>query len=206
VNFFQPSFKLIWKTREGAQVTKKYPLQATPCERLLARKDISEECKEQLRCTWAARDPVRWRSEMREAQGRLAQLEVGVAHAAAPAERGLNGFGASLATAWRDGEVRPTPRKRVSGPRPWGTRRDPFEKVWLVVEEWLNEPPDANAKDLFLRLQASTAEVFPPGQRRTLQRRVKPWRSEIARRRVLGVGQEAEKKAEYSIAGQESGE
>jgi len=75
-----------------------------------------------------------------------------------------------------------------------------------VVEEWLNEPPDANAKDLFLRLQASTAEVFPPGQRRTLQRRVKPWRSEIARRRVLGVGQEAEKKAEYSIAGQESGE
>jgi hypothetical protein len=147
----------------------------------------------------AALDPVRLLSEIREAQGMLAQLEVGVASAAAPAERGLNGFVASLSTAWRDGEVRPTHRKRESGPRTWRTRTDPFEKVWPLVERWLNEQPDANAKDLFLRLQTSTPEVFPPGQLRTLQRRVKQWRSEIARRLVLGVEQASERDAACSL-------
>ena len=58
VNFFQPSFKLISKTREGAKVIKKYHPPATPCERLLERKDVSDECKEQLRRTLAELDPV----------------------------------------------------------------------------------------------------------------------------------------------------
>jgi hypothetical protein len=80
VNFFQPSFKLLSKTREGAKVIKKYHAPATPCERLWERKDVSDECKEQLRRTLAALDPVRLLSEIREAQGVLVQLEVGVAN------------------------------------------------------------------------------------------------------------------------------
>ncbi len=200
VNFFQPSFKLISKTRDGAKVIKKYHLPATPCERLLAREDVSDECKEQLRRTLASLDPVRLLSEIREAQRTLAQLEAGVANAeAAQTNRELSGFVASLSTAWRDGEVRPTHRKRVNGPRTWRTRSDPFEKVWPLVEQWLNEQPDANAKDLFLRLQESTPEAFQCGQLRTLQRRVKQWRSEIARQLVLGIEQESEKEAECSL-------
>ena len=35
VNFFQPSFKLIGKSREGALVRKRYDASATPCQRLL---------------------------------------------------------------------------------------------------------------------------------------------------------------------------
>jgi hypothetical protein len=58
-----------------------------------------------------------------------------------------------------------------------------------LVERWLNEQPDVNAKDLFFRLQDSTPEPFPPGQLRTLQRRVKQWRSNSARQLVLGVDQ-----------------
>ncbi len=61
---------------------KKYHPPATPCERLLERKDVSDERKEQLRRTLAAL-PVRLLSEIREAQRVLAQLEVGVAHAEA---------------------------------------------------------------------------------------------------------------------------
>ena len=199
VNFFQPSFKLISKTRDGAKVTKKYHLPATPCERLLAHEDVSDECKEQLRRTLASLDPVRLLSEIREAQRTLAQLEAGVANAeAAQTNRELSGFVASLSTVWRDGEVRPTHRKRANGPRTWRTRSDPFEKVWPLVEQWLNEQPDANAKDLFLRLQKSTPEAFQCGQLRTLQRRVKQWRSEIARQLVLGIEQESEKEAECS--------
>jgi hypothetical protein len=191
VNFFQPSFKLLSKTRVGAKVIKKYHPPATPCERLLERKDVSEECKEQLRQTLASLDPVRLLSEIREAQRMLAQCEVGAGNAETPQSTPeLSGFVASLGTAWRDGEVRPTQRKRNSGPRAWRTRADPFEAAWPQVERWLNEQPDANAKDLFLRLQENMPDVFLPGQLRTLQRRVKQWRSEIARGLVLGLESE----------------
>jgi hypothetical protein len=202
VNFFQPSFKLLSKTREGAKVIKKYHPPATPCERLLERTDVSAECKEQLRQTLAALDPVRLLSEIREAQRVLAQLEVGVAHAEmAQSAPELSGFVASLSTVWRDGEVRATHRKRSSGPRTYRTRVDPFESVWPQVEQWLNEQPDANAKELFLRLQGSMAGAFAPGQLRTLQRRVKQWRSEIARQLVLGLGSETEIDQDICSAG-----
>lgn len=188
VNFFQPSFKLLSKIREGAKVIKKYHAPATPCERLLERKDVSGECKEQLRQTLAGRDPVRMLREIREAQRVLAQLEVGVAHGeVAPSSPELRGFVARLSTVWRDGEVRPTHRKRSNGARTYRTRVDPFEAVWPQVQGWLHEQPDATAKELFLRLQESMAGTFAPGQLRTLQRRVKQWRSAIARQLVHGL-------------------
>jgi hypothetical protein len=202
VNFFQPSFKLLSKTREVAKVIKKYHPPATPCERLLERKDVSDECKRQLRETLAALDPVRLLSEIREAQRLIAQLEIGAigsetAHTTAAA---LNGFVASLSTAWRDGEVRPTHRKRSSGPRNYRTRVDPFEAVWPQVQQWLNEQPDANAKDLFYRLQETMPGAFAPGQLRTLQRRVKQWRSEVARQLVFGLECEAQMDRHMSVA------
>lgn len=103
----------------------------------------------------------------------------------------LSRFVESLSTAWRDGEARPTHRKPLVGPRPWRTRIDPFESAWPIVERWLNEQPDATAKELFQRLQAQTPTPFEPGQLRTLQRRVKEWRTAIARRLVLGARDEA---------------
>jgi hypothetical protein len=42
VNFFQPSFKLKSKVREGAKVTKKYHVPATPYERLSCAKNMSD--------------------------------------------------------------------------------------------------------------------------------------------------------------------
>jgi hypothetical protein len=207
VNFFQPSFKLLSKTREGAKVIKKYHPPATPCERLLDRKDVSDKCKEQLRQTLMALDPVRLLSEIREAQRLIAQLEVGAAKAdAAQSTPRLSDFVASLSTVWRDGEVRPTHRKKNTGPRNYRTRVDPFEAVWPLVQRWLDEQPDANAKDLFLRLQEHTPGAFPPGQLRTLQRRVKQWRSEIARQLVLGVESDFEIDEEVCPVGTSSDE
>jgi len=187
VNFFQPSFKLISKTREGAKVIKKYHPPATPCERLLEHQDVSDECKERLRQTLTALDPVRLLSEIREAQRVLAQLEVGAAgnEVTRPTPE-LNDFVASLSTVWRDGEARPTHRKNAK-PRTYRTRVDPFEGVWPQVQQWLDEQPDASAKELFFRLQERMPAIFPSGQLRTLQRRVKQWRSEIARQLVLGL-------------------
>ena len=103
-------------------------------------------------------------------------------------------------TAWQAGEVCATHRKRYTGPRTWPTRLDPFENVWPLVEQWLNEHPDVTAKSLFHRLQEETPESFGPGQLRILQRRVKEWHSEIARRLVLGADLQSEKEIRAPLA------
>ena len=192
VNFFQPSFKLKSKIREGAKVKKKYYLPATPYERLLANDRVTNECKEQLRLTFSKLDPVHLLNQIRERQRKLVQQEVGSAgEKTTETSQELNRFVGNLSTAWRDGEIRPTHRKQSTGPRTWRTRVDPFESVWPVVEQWLDERPDANAKELFHRLQTELSMSFDPGQLRTLQRRVKEWRTAIARRLVLGSDVEA---------------
>lgn len=192
VNFFQPSFKLKSKKREGAKVIKKYHTPATPYLRLLANDRVSTDTKEQLQRVFAGLDPVHLLIEIREAQRTLAQMETGAgAEQSVKAGSGLKDFVAGLSTAWRDGEVRPTHRKRSSGPRTWRTRLDPFENVWPLIEQWLNEKPDTTAKDLFHRLQEDSGEQFQPAQLRTLQRRVKQWRSEIVRQLVLGATNES---------------
>src|SRR5450755_2965672 len=90
---------------------------------------------------------------------------------------------------------------RGSGPRTWRTRANPFESVWPQVQRWLKEHPDAIAKDLFARLQENMPGVFPPGQPRTLQRRVKQWCSEIARQLPFGLDSEAEMDRDVCFAG-----
>jgi hypothetical protein len=186
VNFFQPSFKLKSKTRDGAKVTKSYYPPATPYERLIANVHVSETGKTRLREQFASLDPVQLLRQIREAQQTLAKLEVGSSvPKAEETSQDLGRFLRSFSISWREGEVRPTHRKRPSQPRNWRTRQDPFEAVWPAVEQWLNERPEANAKEIFLELQQQTGSHFQPGQLRTLQRRVKQWRSEIARRLVF---------------------
>jgi hypothetical protein len=58
VNFFQPSFKLAAKHREGAQVSKRYHPPQTPCERLLQDEGTPETAKMKLREIAAALDPL----------------------------------------------------------------------------------------------------------------------------------------------------
>ena len=77
VNFFQPSFKLKSKTREGAKVTKKYHAPATPYEQLLADDRVGTFVKEQLRREFAALDPVQLLNQIRQAQEEIARLMSG---------------------------------------------------------------------------------------------------------------------------------
>ena len=48
VNFFQPSFKLIDKTRDGATTVKHYSPPATPCDRLIQHDTTSDGMKDAL--------------------------------------------------------------------------------------------------------------------------------------------------------------
>jgi hypothetical protein len=192
VNYFQPCFKLKSKVREGAKVIKKYHAPATPAERLLASDRVSADDKQHLRDVFSSLDPVELLRRIRQAQRHLASLEVTSEGLPLPAAQPDNSaFVASLSIAWQDGEIRPTHRKQRRKPRTWRTRADDFQEAWPTVERWLMDSPDTTAKELFLRLQELTPDQFKHGQLRTLQRRVKAWRSEMVRHLVFGAGSES---------------
>ena len=90
INFFQPSFKLKSKTREGARVTKRYHAPMTPCERLLSLPSVDEAIKAQLRSQLAQLDPVRLLHDIRAAQHELAAF---AAQGSAPATGCASGAG-----------------------------------------------------------------------------------------------------------------
>jgi hypothetical protein len=188
VNFFQPSFKLAEKIRVGARVKKRYHAPETPCARLLASPIVDEKMKERLRVVLATLDPLRLLDEIRTVQHHLAGLSAGeLLHVLPLRDADLDRFLRSLATAWMDGEVRPTHRAGTKPARHWRTREDPFDGVWPQIATWLETEPDRTAKELLERLQAEKPGDFAAGQLRTLQRRVKEWRRLAARRLVFST-------------------
>src|SRR6202035_371144 len=110
VNFFQPSFKLAAKSRDGAKVTKRYYPPATPCERLMADVRTSEEVRRRLEILRATLDPVRLLQQIRAAQHELVHLADAsvIGDVAPPTAPTLEQFLSGLRTAWQEGEVRPT--------------------------------------------------------------------------------------------------
>ena len=77
VNFFQPSFKLKEKRREGAKVIKRYHVPATPYERALAHPKVPRKIKQRLRAQYRTLDPVVLLSEIRAAQEELGRRTSG---------------------------------------------------------------------------------------------------------------------------------
>ena len=173
VNFFQPSFKLAEKKRDGARVHKVYHAPETPCARLLNSESVPEEMKERLRAVALNLDPLRLLDEIRTVQHQLAALAAGsTTHAVAHRDGELDQFLKSLSTAWHDGEVRATHRTDPKPRRDYRTRKDPFEAVWPRIVGWLDSEPDRTASDLLIRLQAEEPDAFSTALLRTLQRRV----------------------------------
>ena len=189
INFFQPSFKLKSKTRDGACVHKVYFTPATPCDRLLAHSSVEPATKEMLTAQFKGLDPVRLLQEIRLAQQTLSDLATHGVRSDEPAARtpDVDVFLKSLSSAWRDGEARPTHRKKPQAKHWWRNRPDPFADAWPVVEGWLIAEPAVSAKELMARLAAMVPEAYASqSQLRTLQRRVKAWRAERAKEMILG--------------------
>jgi hypothetical protein len=186
VNFFQPSFKLAGKAREGARVRKRYHPPATPCERLLADPRTPEAVRDRVEALRATLDPVRLLREMRAAQQAL------VAIADQDADRptvvdapSIEAFVAGLRTAWREGEVRPTAQPKPKQKR--GRRRpDPLVEVTAQLRAWFDADPSRTGRELLERLQGEHPGCYPDHLLRTVQRRLKVWRGEMARALVFG--------------------
>ena len=109
VNFFQPSFKLAAKHRDGAKVAKRYHPPLTLCERLLQSDSIPADTKAKLREVSARLDPLKLLEEVRAVQAHLAALADGEMPPPMTSEPpNLAAFVASLSSAWHAGEIRPT--------------------------------------------------------------------------------------------------
>jgi len=186
VNFFQPSFKLAEKTRDGAKVRKRYHPAATPFQRLLSDPRVTSERKEQARAIHAALDPVALLREMRTTQQHLVEIaDMPLSDDVKPTAPTLEQFLSGLRTAWKEGEVRPTARLKPKAIR-LRRRPDPFAAVDDRLREWFETEPWRTSRELLDRLQSERPGVYPDRQLRTLQRRVKAWRRAMAHKMVFG--------------------
>ena len=187
VNFFQPSFKLLEKTRDGARVRKRYHRPATPCQRLLADPRTPQAVRDATAGQLEHLDPVRLLQQMRRGQQEIADLADGVLpqEPAASEAASLDDFFAALRTAWKDGDVRPTARPKAQPKR--GRRRpDPLEKVTYQLRTWFDADPCCTSRQLLEQLQTEQPGLYPDHLLRTLQRRVKTWRKEKVHEMIFG--------------------
>ena len=188
-NYFQPSFKLKSKTRDGAHIAKTYHAPATPYARLMESPHVSDAIKTRLKREFASLDPMKLLRDIRAAQQVLREMgapSTTETKATSP-DVSMEAFLTHLATAWKSGEVRPAHQRTARAPRWWRTRRDPLAEAWPLFEQWLLEEPTLTAKDLLKRLLSTSPNAAADSaQLRTLQRRVKTWRSDRAKYLVLG--------------------
>ena len=162
VNFFQPSFKLMEKRREGAKVIKRYHAPAAPYERALTNPQLSNAIKRRLRETYRSLDPVVLLAEIRRCQDELGEriARRGLAAAADAGPADPLAFARALATNASTGEVRATHR-RVK--RKYKTRMRMPSKLdphLVTIEDWLATEPQITALAIVRRLAAIDPDTF----------------------------------------------
>ena len=216
VNFFQPSFKLKEKRREGAKVIKRYHKPATPYERALAHPAIDATIKTRLRAMPAVLDPVALLAEVRAAQHQLGN-RVDRRPGSGPAPGVVDGsghempdppttpptqavstgdastpettaeFAQRLGKGVARGERRAIHRRAYVRRQPIPRRPSMLDAHVPEIEAWLAAEPHLSGSQILARLSARAGEAFTDKQLRTVQRLVRTWRGKVARQ-LLDTG------------------
>ena len=197
VSFFQPSFKLKEKRREGAKLIKRYHPPATPYARALAHPKVSKAIKTRLRAIYRTLDPVALLAEMRAAQDALgtridaragktrvvSKVTIGETATVAPTvQSGTATFAKALGTTIEAGEPRATHRKPK---RRYKTRvRMPsmLDPHVATIEGWLAAEPPLTALTILGRLIEGHPDQFGPKQESIVQRLLRTLRTQAAQR------------------------
>jgi len=193
VNFFQPSFKLREKRREGAKVIKRYHVPATPYERALAHPKLSKAIKRRLRETYRSLDPVALLAEIRAAQNELGERigKRGLAAAADPVPADPLGFARSLGTTAKTAEVRAThrrPKRRYKKRIRMPSKLDPH---LATIESWLATEPQITALAIVRRLAAIDPATFGDKQHSIVQRLLRSLRRKAAETVIVAMAAQA---------------
>jgi hypothetical protein len=191
VNFFQPSFKLKDKRREGAKVIKRYHVPATPYARALAHPKVGKAVKRRLRELYRTLDPVVLLSEMRAAQVELGDRvdRRGKRNRGATVDEqspapDVTTFAKGLGKMSDVGEPRDTHR-RIR--RPYKTRvRMPsmLDPHVADIETWLAAEPKLTALAIVGRLSERAPAEFGRPQHSIVQRLLKTLRTKSAHRAI----------------------
>jgi hypothetical protein len=191
VNFFQPSFKLKEKRREGAKVIKRYHAPATPHERALAHPKVPKAIKRRLRETYRSLDPVALLAEIRAAQDMLGERigKRGLAVAGVSAAVDPLDFAQTLGATTSTGEVRATHRKAK---RKYKTRvRMPskLDPHLATIEGWLATEPQLTALAIVRRLAGIDVATFSDTQHSIVQRLLRSLRCKAAHAVIAATAQ-----------------
>lgn len=185
-NFFQPSFKLKDKRREGAKVIKRYDAPATPYARALAHPKLSKCVKRRLRELYRTLDPVALLAEMRDAQTelgtRVAARAGKLAAAANPSAPATNAaaFAKGLGRDVHLGEQRII-HQRIRKPYKKRMRMPSMLDQHLAdIERWLAAEPRLTALAILGRLVEQRPEQFGPPQHTIVQRLLRSLRRKAA--------------------------
>jgi hypothetical protein len=186
VNFFQPSFKLAEKRREGAKVIKRYHDPLTPYERALAHRQVPEAVKRQLREQYRTLDPVALLAEIRAAQDELGNrvdrrgVNGAVTLPAASPLSDAGEFAKALGMATEPGEPRAThrkPKRRYKKRVRMPSKLDPY---LATIVSWLAAEPQLTALAIVGRLTERDPGTFSPKQHSIVQRLLKALRTKAA--------------------------
>jgi len=197
VNFFQPSFKLKEKRREGAKVIKRYHAPSTPYERALVHPMVTKTVKERLRAQYRTLDPVVLLAEIRAAQeelgSRIDRRAGGVLRENADGKSDMvvhrstaepAAFARGLGNDLGRGEPRATHRrpkrhykKRVRMP----SKLDPHV---ALIAGWLAAEPQLTAIAIVGRLADLHPDQFDKKQHSTVQRLLRALRRSVAPRLI----------------------
>jgi hypothetical protein len=188
VNFFQPSFKLKEKRREGAKVIKRYHPPSTPYERALAHPKVAAGVKKRLRDQYRSLDPVGLLAEIRATQeqlGNRVDRRAGQARGLPPAcastaPATAPTFAKTLGKTVKAGEPRATHRRHR---RPYKTRvRMPskLDPYIAAIAGWLAEQPQLTAIAIVGRLRERYPEEFGTKQHSIVQRLLRALRRKAA--------------------------
>lgn len=215
VNFFQPSFKLKEKRREGAKVIKKYHPPATPYERALAHPKLPKAIKRRLRETYRTLDPVALLAEMRRCQEELgSRIDArGIkaarrrpTEAALPIPTEIGDFARTLGTTRSDATDVASIEPRATHRRPmrrYKTRiRMPskLDPHLAAIQDWLTAEPDITALTIVGRLTRIDPATFGDKQHSIVQRLLRSLRRKAAETVLTAVTEPAAAKETNSPA------
>jgi hypothetical protein len=192
VNFFQPSFKLKEKRREGARVIKRYHPPSTPYERALAHRKVTAAVKKRLRDQYRSLDPVTLLAEIRATQDELGnRVDRRAGQARGPQSAHTSNAPVTAATFAKTlgkrviaGEPRATHR-RTRGPYKTRVRMpSKLDPHIAAIESWLAEQPQLTALAILGRLSENHPEEFGTRQHSIVQRLLRALRQKTAEQLV----------------------
>ena len=189
INFFQPSFKLKEKRREGAKVIKRYHAPSTPYERALAHPKVPAAVKQRLREQYRTLDPVALLAEIRATQeelgnrvdrrsGKDATLQP------VPSAPDAVAFAKTLGTTVTAGDPRAThrrPKRRYKTRVRMPSKLDPHV---AAIKDWLAAEPQLTAIAIVGRLSEKHPDQFGTKQHSTVQRLLKALRKKAAEKLI----------------------